>query len=60
MAAVSAADISSKFTWTPATMIDRSGSPTSSLLTLLPQSISPKPSRKKLSPIVAMNRMMCS
>src|SRR5437867_947388 len=34
--------------------------PTSSRLTLLPQSISPKPSRKKLSPIVAMNRMMCS
>src|SRR5713101_751697 len=44
----------------PATWKDRSGMPTSSRLTLLPQSISPKPSRKKLSPIVAMNRMMCS
>src|SRR5437879_1878305 len=34
--------------------------PTSSRLTLAPHTISPKPSRKKLRPIVAMNRMMYS
>ncbi len=34
--------------------------PMSSFLTLLPQSSSPKPSRKKFSPMVAMNRMMYS
>src|SRR5881628_697858 len=34
--------------------------PTSSRLTLLPHSISPKPSRKKLRPMVAMNRMMAA
>ena len=34
--------------------------PTSSFLTLAPQTISPKPSRKKLSPMVAMNRMIGS
>ena len=44
----------------PATLNDVSGMPMSSFLTLAPQSISPKPSRKKLSPMVAMNRMMCS
>src|SRR4029450_85310 len=32
--------------------------PTSSFLTLAPHTISPKPSRKKLSPIVAMKRMI--
>ena len=32
----------------------------SSRLTLAPHTISPKPSRKKFNPIVAMNRMMCS
>src|SRR5262249_21539125 len=36
------------------------GIPTSSFFTLAPHTISPKPSRKKLSPMVAMNRMMCS
>ena len=41
-------------------MNDASGMPTSSFLTLAPHTISPKPSRKKLSPMVAMNRMMCS
>src|SRR6185369_11302967 len=34
--------------------------PMSRRLTLAPQTISPKPSRKKFRPIVAMNRMMCS
>ena len=41
-------------------MKDVSGMPTSSFLTLAPQTISPKPSRKKLSPMVAMNRMIGS
>src|SRR5229473_1801077 len=41
-------------------MNDVSGMPTSSFLTLAPQAISPKPSRKKLSPMVAMNRMIGS
>src|SRR5688500_18512913 len=59
-AAVPAADISSWFTWMPATIIERSGMPTSSRLTLAPHSISPNPSRKKFSPMVAMNKMMCS
>src|SRR6266566_4906768 len=59
-AAVSAANISSWLIWTPVTMNERSGMPMSSFLTLAPQTISPKPSRKKVSPIVAMNRMMCS
>ena len=59
-AAVTAAKSSSWFTWIPAITNVRSGMPTSSLFTFAPQTISPKPSRKKLSPIVAMNRMMCS
>src|SRR6266545_3294782 len=41
-------------------MKELSGMPMSSFLTLLPQSSSPKPSRKKFSPMVAMNRMMYS
>src|SRR5436190_387086 len=45
---------------TPRTMNDVSGMPMSSFLTLAPQAISPKPSRKKLSPMVAMNRMIGS
>src|SRR5437899_933928 len=57
---VTAADSSSWLIWIPATMNDRSGMPMSSFLTLAPHTISPKPSRKKLSPMVAMNRMMCS
>src|SRR6267378_1655305 len=59
-AEVAAADISSWLICTPATMNERSGMPTSSFLTLAPHSISPKPSRKKLRPMVAMNRMMAS
>src|SRR3990172_6003148 len=59
-AEVSAAVSSSSLTWTPCTMNDRSGIPMSSFLTLAPHAIPPKPSRKKLSPIVAMKRMMCS
>src|SRR6266542_4395433 len=59
-AAVMAAVISSLFTCTPATVNDVSGMPTSSFLTFDPQSSSPKPSRKKLRPMVAMNRMMYS
>src|SRR4029453_2359901 len=59
-AAVRAAVISSRLICTPRTMNDVSGMPTSSLLTLAPHTISPKPSRKKLSPMVAMNRMICS
>src|SRR5262245_8361337 len=57
-AAVAAADISSLLMRMPATFTDSSGMPTSSFLTLAPHSISPNPSRKKLSPMVAMNRMM--
>ena len=60
MAAVSAAVSSSRLICTPRTMNDVSGMPMSSFLTLAPQTISPKPSRKKLSPMVAMNRMMGS
>ncbi len=59
-AAVIAAVSSSRLTCTPHAMNEVSGMPTSSFLTLLPQTSSPKPSRKKLSPIVAMNRMICS
>src|SRR5438552_1946305 len=59
-AAVAAADISSWLICTPATTKERSGMPTSSFLTLAPQSSSPKPSKKKFSPIVAMNRMIAS
>src|SRR2546425_8768769 len=59
-AAVAAADISSWLICTPATMNERSGMPTSSFLTLAPHTISPKPSRKKLRPMVAMNRMIAS
>src|SRR2546427_1388371 len=58
-AAVSAAVSSSRFTCTPRTMNELSGMPMSSFFTLAPQAISPKPSRKKLSPMVAMNRMIC-
>src|SRR3989454_5696341 len=58
--AVRAAVISRRLTRTPATVNDVSGMPTSSRLTLLPHSISPKPSRKKLRPMVAMNRMMAA
>ena len=59
-AAVAAATISSLLIRMPATMNDSSGMPTSSFLTLAPHTISPKPSKKKLRPMVAMNRMMCS
>src|SRR5262245_12699610 len=59
-AAVMAAESSRRLTRTPATTNEVSGMPTSSFLTFDPQSISPKPSRKKFRPIVAMNRMMCS
>src|SRR4030095_5993627 len=59
-AAVIAAVSSSWLICTPRTMNERSGIPMSSFLTLAPQSISPKPSRKKFRPIVAMNRMMCA
>src|SRR5215470_6478772 len=59
-AAVRAAVSSRRLICTPRTMNDVSGMPTSSFLTLAPHAISPKPSRKKLSPMVAMNRMMCS
>src|SRR5262245_46850942 len=59
-AAVRAAVSSSRLICTPRTRKEVSGIPTSSFLTLAPQAISPKPSRKKLSPMVAMNRMMCS
>src|SRR2546426_2566008 len=58
--AVRAAVISRRLTRTPATVNDVSGMPTSSRLTLLPHSISPKSSRKKLRPMVAMNRMMAA
>jgi hypothetical protein len=37
-----------------------SGMPMSSALTLEPHSVSPNPSRKKVRPMVAMNRMICS
>src|SRR5215471_3169516 len=57
-AAVRAAVSSRRLICTPRTMNDVSGMPTSSFLTLAPHAISPKPSRKKLSPMVAMNRMM--
>ena len=57
-AAVTAAVSSRRLTRTPRTLNEVSGMPTSSFLTLLPQSISPKPSRKKFSPMVAMNRMI--
>src|SRR5215467_9810693 len=57
-AAVNAAVISSRLTCTPFTRNELSGMPTSSLFTLAPHTISPKPSRKKLSPMVAMNRMV--
>src|SRR5215510_10925049 len=60
MAAVTAAVISSRLTCTPFTRKEVSGMPTSSFFTFAPHTISPKPSRKKLSPMVAMNRMMCS
>src|SRR5216683_3350355 len=59
-AAVTAAVSSSRLICTPRTMNDVSGMPMSSFLTLAPQAISPKPSRKKLSPMVAMNRMIGS
>src|SRR5438094_715998 len=59
-AAVTAAVSSSRLVCTPRTMNERSGIPMSSFLTLAPHTISPKPSRKKLRPIVAMNRMMCA
>src|SRR5882724_881761 len=59
-AAVRAAVISSRLICTPRTRKDVSGMPTSSFLTLAPHTISPKPSRKKLNPMVAMNRMICS
>src|SRR5215831_15295846 len=59
-AAVTAAVSSSRLTCTPFTRNEVSGIPTSSFFTLAPHTISPKPSRKKLSPMVAMNRMMCS
>src|SRR3989454_5609994 len=59
-AAVAAAVSSSWLICTPRTMNERSGIPMSSFLTLAPHTISPKPSRKKLRPIVAMNRMMCA
>src|SRR5882724_10468805 len=59
-AAVIAAVSSSWLICTPRTMNDRSGIPMSSFLTLAPHTISPKPSRKKLRPIVAMNKMMCA
>src|SRR5499433_3015248 len=59
-AAVNAAVISSRLICTPFTRNELSGMPTSSFFTLAPHTISPKPSRKKLSPMVAMNRMMCS
>src|SRR6266545_6178486 len=58
--AVTAAVSSSLFICTPATMKDASGMPTSSFFTFDPHKSSPKPSRKKLSPMVAMNRMMYS
>src|SRR6266542_2098637 len=57
-AAVMAAVSSSWLICTPRTRNERSGMPTSSLLTLAPHAISPSPSRKKFSPMVAMNRMM--
>src|SRR5882724_2178220 len=57
-AAVPAAVSSSLFNRMPATLKDSSGMPTSSFLTLAPQSISPRPSRTKVSPMVAMKRMM--
>src|SRR5215470_11270512 len=60
IAAVAAAVSSSWLICTPRTMNERSGMPMSSFLTLAPQSISPKPSRKKFRPIVAMKRMMCA
>src|SRR5262245_1138003 len=59
-AAVMAAVSSSRLIRTLPSLNEVSGMPTSRRLTLAPQSISPKPSRKKLSPMVAMNRMMCS
>src|SRR5215831_7197326 len=59
-AAVTAAVISSRLICTPFTRNEVSGMPTSSFFTLAPHTISPNPSRKKLSPMVAMNRMMCS
>ena len=59
-AAVIAAVSSRRLTCTPHTMNDVSGMPTSSFFTSLPHANSPKPSRKKLSPMVAMNRMICS
>src|SRR2546425_1191256 len=58
--AVRAAVSSSRFTCTPRTMNEVSGMPMSSFFTLAPQAISPKPSRKKLSPMVAMNKMIGS
>jgi len=58
-AAVRAATSSSWLICTPLTMNDLSGMPTSSFLTLAPQAISPRPSRKKFMPMVAMNRMIC-
>jgi hypothetical protein len=58
--AVSAAVISRRLICTPHTMNELSGMPTSSRFTSLPHASSPKPSRKKLSPMVAMNRMICS
>src|SRR5882672_1825365 len=59
-AAVMAAVSSSRLTSTLPILNEVSGIPTSRRLTLAPHSISPKPSRKKFSPMVAMNRMMCS
>src|SRR5919108_1790673 len=59
-AAVIAAVSSSRLTRTLPILNEASGMPTSRRLTLAPHSISPKPSRKKFRPMVAMNRMMCS
>src|SRR5687767_6321329 len=59
-AAVPAADISSWFTWMPATIIERSGMATSSRLTLAPQCNYPNPTRMNYSPMVTIHSTMHS
>ena len=57
-AQASAAIRSKLLTSMPAMSSGTSGTPMSSFLTFEPHNVSPNPSRKKVSPIVDMNRMM--
>ena len=57
IAPITAAMMSNWLSRTPWYSMTSSGIPMSSRLTLLPHSVSPNPSRKNVSPMVAMNRM---